>query len=587
VVTLQQGESGLDKPLRRLVRWASRALRGLGRALLWCVPKAYQRHIKKHWPHHFVVSLLMASLVLLTQAAWYGVEDYLALKAHELSLAVPSGPHAARSQIAIIKIDKARHTNPETYAGRSPLDRCQLTRDLDRVLRVEGVKTVAIDLDLSPTERASFASASASSASYADRHDRVGQPETLEQTRVELECQRRLDALLTDKKNATRLLVMLPSASHHSATNEQITQWQQSMRAAGVQLGSVELNLTRGVLRTYKPDFDPRQPTFSEALRHRLAAQADPASSALPLAPVAQEFGGYPIAFGVLRDLFKGGSSTGDDIGFDHECLLPRLKSCGFHTVVIGAGYSTDDEHLTPIGALNGVDVHTALAVCPAKTKSQVSKDHLLVLAMEVALGVFVLAPMMGFFWGRYFQTRWGQSAGSPHRVATPGSAAARTALGTAGSSQLKLTTFLHVITPAQPGSAYMWLVFMVALLLLFLSLFALLPMSLFAWLPVSLFAWLPSGLFAWLAQLWPDNCSVKPIPTALVIGLLLEAGMVQGGSHASQAGAASHHHHHRTRWPFEYRLRSLHTAILPTLLRWLAYDAVLLWAMYELIWQH
>ena len=54
-----------------------------------------------------------------------------------------------RRWLAVAAIDETRFRG--AYQGVRPLDRCQLKRDLEPILANEDLRTVAVDLDLSPT----------------------------------------------------------------------------------------------------------------------------------------------------------------------------------------------------------------------------------------------------------------------------------------------------------------------------------------------------------------------------------------------------------------------------------------------------
>jgi hypothetical protein len=534
--------SGMQ-PKSRLMRLP----RGLGRWCAWA-GRNYLQHLKHHWRHHLVVTLLVASLVKLTEPLWVGLEDASAQLGYVLALAAPPSRTAFLDGVAIVKIDALRYTDPNAYAGKSPLDRCQLTRDLWRILQVPGIKTVAVDLDLSPSERA--VDARPENENDLDRNDRLGRPETLERIRVEQECQRRLNSLLLDPEHARRLILMLPSASAHAGTESLIAAWTASMRNAGVQMGSVDLELTRGVLR-YRPEATFGQATFSEAIRKRLESGAS--DGALVAAnQSAQVFGETPISFAPLRQVYRSESTQLREFSVDDPCLLPRLKGCGLHTVVFGAGYSADDTFLTPVGFLNGVDVHVALAACAAKTVGQARLDYLAKYVMKLLLCVLLVAPLASFFWSRYFQARWNSA---PKRRG-----AAATSSGHSHhprpARRWRLRRVWRLFAPEQPASAYWWLVYM-GLALLALVILA------------------PP-----LLALASSDCEVLSLPGALVAGVMLEVGMVQGVSAASEQGSHFHEHHHRARLPFCYAvLFKPGPAQWPTFTRYLAYDLVLVLA--------
>jgi CHASE2 domain len=543
--------SGMQ-PTSRLMRLP----RGLGR---WCARagRNYLQHLKHHWRHHLVVTLLVACLVKLSAEFWVGLEDRALQLGQVLALATPPSGLPFLAGVAIVKIDPLRYADPNAYAGKSPLDRCQLTRDLGRLLQVPGVKTVAVDFDLSPSERA--ADASLENAKDLDRNDRLGKPETLEQIQVEQECQKRLDSLLVDPKHVRRLILMLPSASAHAGTETLIANWTERMRTAGVQLGSVDLNLTRGVLRTYRPEPTPGQVTFSEAIRASLQSAASDGKS-VAATNAAEPIGETSISYAPLRQVFKSKSTQLRELNLDDPCLLPRVEGCGLHTIVFGAGYSRDDEFLTPVGYLNGVDVHVALAACAANTVSQAKHHKRMELASEVLVCVLLVAPLTSFFWFRYFRTRW---SSAPKRRG-----AAANASGNSQHSRparrWTMRRLVHALIPGQPAAAYGWLVYMGLALL-------------------ALVSFMPP-----LLALISSDCAVWTLPSALVLGVMVDAAMVQGVLVAAERGSRFHEHHHRARLPFCYAvLFKPGPARLPGFARYLAYDLVLILALWPLFKPH
>ncbi len=145
--------------------------------------------------------------------------------------------------------------------------------------------------------------------------------------------------------------------------------------------------------------------------------------------------------------------------------LLPQINY-----LLLGAGYSADDEFLTPIGELNGVDIHAAIAAQPNETE-QLGSEFI----FDIAIGV-VLACVIHGLWRRYF-------------------------------GQATATTARQFEEHGQPRLAYRWLVALAGAVGLLLA----------------IVLWASAALFAWFG-LWLS-------PAAMAIGVMLEA-FVTGGVH-------------------------------------------------------
>jgi CHASE2 domain len=446
-----------------------------------------------HWlrrcvRHHVVSAVAVASCVVLTAPLWTPLEDTvypLAQNISGLMATAAPGDSGGLDRLALVKIDAPAFVS--RYQGQSPLDRCQLAADLEPVLARSELHTVGIDFDLSPAERGELRSNAALAAAPGEepvltsegvlavdscRHwsRPAGTVERLFPHEVERTCQCRLNGLLD--KHGAKLVLMKPLPSAHPATQERINNWVKKREAAGARFGDATLTQTRGMLREHVQP-DPPEPTFGDQVRlhlqkHKKNRTGEPARVPANQEPYAAR---TPIAFQALAGLHRGGAP----LALNSPCLTVPGTSCKLDAVVIGSGYSADDRFLTPMAELDGVDVHTAIAACPTPTHAGKYKRALSLFALEIAVGTFVFGPLLHFFWGRFYS----ELAGT------------------------KAPLF-------RAGGSFVWLVSMaVAVVVAFVLMLVFFPLL---------------GAF-----FWPSHCAVRVVAVAFVVGLAIEAAVVQG----------------------------------------------------------
>ena len=147
--------------------------------------------------------------------------------------------------------------------------------------------------------------------------------------------------------------------------------------------------------------------------------------------------------------------------------------------LILGAGYSTDDEHKTAVGELNGVDIHAVIAAYPF-----LQDNHALGFLADIVVGL-AFGLVVSACWQRYFQSvRDAALVAAAVRHDAPHQPAWRR-------------------PGRQPELAYLWLVLLVLLWagLVLLS----------AWLA----AWLYRHTLVWVS------------PAAMLTGLLLESAVL------------------------------------------------------------
>lgn len=364
--------------------------------------------------HHGIAVLVVACLVTVSKPLWAPVDDVVAVVGQAMvrlaaAVTATGADEPPLSGTAIVKLDALRFTT--VYAGVSPLDRCKLTEDLRMLLEQvqPPLKTLAIDLDLSPTERGEipgtwFAAAPLTpaavaaggacrfrwrglGASYETLNAGARPAGALENVvphEVERNCQCRLNGLL--QQHARRLVLMTPGNSAHPVTQHRIDAWLTVHQRAGVKFGAVDLESTRGIYRLRTPSVTG-QPLFADQVFGHANARAAPPNTTIN-SPIP--FHGLPM----LRQ-FGAPYELGDDK------LTDALS--GARTVLVGSGYTRDDEFATAVGVLDGVDLHAAMSVCAPPSKAGRQAQNLFEFVLKLLLGVLLLGPMLHWFWGRYY----------------------------------------------------------------------------------------------------------------------------------------------------------------------------------------
>lgn len=478
------------------------------RTALFAFFARYASHLRQHGLHHLVVAVGVANAVVLTKPVWVSFEDAASTFAHKATAAVVASRSevSAVKHVAIVKIDKERFASPSHYAGTSPLDRCQLAKDLAILLGANNgaIRLVAVDLDLSPIERSEFDKVVLSEV-YQSRLDNTGRVETMDRAKVARVCQDRLDTQV--RNNASRLLLMAPFVGNDKEISNVIEKWFGDMQAAGVRFATVELRATRGLVRNqYREGTspgEPKLPYFGDAVHQTIKQQPAITSTG---ENAARE---TAIPFHALGGYFE----KGRDLAVDDACLLPRLKHCDFNVILFGAGYSADDEYETPHGKLHGIDIHAANAACPVATRAQSVQSHFSTHALEILCGALLLAPVMHFFWSKYYRVRSGRRMAKvswQQRLHSND----QSPQGSRATSRRPINAEFAAV---RPHSAFIWLWLLGLLLAGF---------------------WL---LISCLAPFLSSLCTVVGIPAAFVAGMMVEGAVVQSVQVAAHDMHADH----------------------------------------------
>jgi hypothetical protein len=176
----------------------------------------------------------------------------------------------------------------------------------------------------------------------------------------------------------------------------------------------------------------------------------------------------WTIPYQAAPQMFR----RGEALALNDPCLRTAPDLCGIRYIYLGAGYSADERYATPIGVLDGVDIHAVMSVCGPPTQTQARVSAALTHVAEFMLGALLFAPWLHFCWQRYFLAR---------------ADVARRPVRSIG-----------------PRAAYLWLIWML------------------------LWVLVVTGLLVSLVPLLSFGCTLVAVPVALIVGLVIESGVAQ-----------------------------------------------------------
>jgi hypothetical protein len=356
------------------------------------------QQIRDDWPAVIFVACLFSIfdnhynwLRAAESYAFIAIGNLAALVRGHEAAAVSSGP-----RVLVVQIDSS--TLNTRYHERSPLDRCELRRDLADVYgairRYNGatparrLNVVVIDIDLRPW---SWLATDGQRAS------------------AEAECERGLYADFRSALEAdgVHTVLMTPQDEQHGAA------WMKD-NPGKARFGNADILVNYGLaIRQYCRSDTLAAAAFQAWAYTRPAGKAPdnecvpfaggaPAAEAhepiyidprlyrtgvVPLALSAEP--GSPARIALLDDVLKAQAGS------------PREASDGWQAVFFGAGYGGDDLFLTPLGDLYGVEVHAAGFLSFIQPVQE--KMKWIDLLADVLLG-FCFGLVISQFWSAYYR---------------------------------------------------------------------------------------------------------------------------------------------------------------------------------------
>ena len=255
------------------------------------------------------------------------------------------------------------------YQERSPLDRCHMADDLEKIL-ARGPRSLTVDFDLSP---GLWEAAPA--------------------------CRTQLDAVIDNY--GRQLVLLMPFRVSSPELIALKAEWMRARCRGGAVFGDGSLNVSLGAVI----DFVPGSNGMADAVHAR--------GEALTCAEI-----GTPA--GAARWLQRGeddgaaGSDGAEAINFTHfarQAAVMPLEHPAFDVIADWArrdvffggdyGGSGEDYFLTPMGRVPGVVVHAAMAWSLANAVREL--PHLIGFGIDILIG-FIFSLGLGYFWQHYLK---------------------------------------------------------------------------------------------------------------------------------------------------------------------------------------
>jgi hypothetical protein len=324
-------------------------------------------------------ALFSASLGLLLEqmnSMSFLTKISLLIVANLASLGNEVGVNLQDGKVAVISIDTARYVN--AYDERSPLNRCQLSKDL-KDLFGKNPKMVAIDLDLSP----------------------LVHPSPKEES-----CQQELDALLDRESRRSVLLTPFTTGNYDQQQNK--FAWMRARCEAGSDFADGTLIQTLGSV-TVRRYLSQDQLSLAGVLHNKAL------------------FSDVIHGFTICSDVMQGQAAANkwlqaqDDeprLQKDHEVpinyaeaarslAMLQFGSEAYHSVttlsgvnvVFGGSWGQSDSFLTPLGRLPGAAIHGMSAISIDHPVSKLS--HLIGFLLDIVLGL-VFGLIVMYAWTSY-----------------------------------------------------------------------------------------------------------------------------------------------------------------------------------------
>ncbi|MDB5984405.1 MAG: hypothetical protein JWQ69_5420 [Pseudomonas sp.] len=353
--------------------------------------------------HHLPAALIVASLVNIGHHDfhWLDAVDgyaFFALGNRSAFDALHNNPR--NPKVAVVLIDPPTHE--ERYRERSPLDRCELARELESIYEYSSPEVLVIDLDLSPILAISPILTATDQAIKKKEDD----------------CQENLDALLTRTedmgvKRVTKTILMQPFDVEDQAGELRINAWTNRMKAANIPLGDASAQVRYGLV------------TKIECKPDGLAALAYVAYGVNTPSNCLERFDLFnrcpvthpPLPEEDYEDLLINPSQYLLGLRPVSVSKLPSLETplsllpvppYRLPVVFFGSAYGEDDTYSTPLGTLYGVEVHAAAFMSLLNPTSEHTK--LLGFVMEIAFAL-ALGWLISWCWRHYYGMRFSGDA--------------------------------------------------------------------------------------------------------------------------------------------------------------------------------
>ena len=346
-------------------------------------------YLLKEWPSAVLVAALV--FIIHHQFHWLDAVDGYAFLGigHEGFVERLNKP----KRVVAVLIDQAAHQS--RYREQSPLSRCQLHRDLKRLYAAKP-SLVAIDIDISPANWLIGRSAPALSASLAGW--RCSPAESVVDN--EADCEEKLYCMIKDEKDTTTVIMKPFDVSSNATELKRLKEaWMTKMKLPNVRFGIAEFPVRYGlVIKQYGKGND----WFAAQVRNPTPESGGEDDDDKEFQYIDPR--GYaeidPIPLSTLDKLT-------DEAATAHlaKRLNDAFRAAGTRVAFFGGAYGQDDQYLTPIGEVYGVEVQAA-----AYLSEGLGQYHWFDLLIDIVIAV-TFGIVIALCWHFYFTMRTGNIA--------------------------------------------------------------------------------------------------------------------------------------------------------------------------------
>lgn len=332
-------------------------------------------------PHHLPGALAVASIIYICHHQLYlltAIDGYTFVGIGNLSIAGARDIHPPSAQVGVVYIDQ--QTYEDQYLERSPLNRCELLRDLRYFYEKTPLPSVmVIDIDLSPSPLV----------------DKLATISGIE-GRKEKACEVELYKVIQSSPLAAATVLMKPFEVANPSAVSVTEEWRKGMESKGVEFGTVDISARYGLV-TQARCTDGTQ-TVKAAKKSGLPFHNEcPKRTGMKLINPSQFFKGLVIS--AVRDSPSRNPGGAPLIGAD-----ARVKPAYDQPIVFfGGSYGIDDTYLTPLGVMYGVEIHAAAF---ASLLNPAYEHYGLDYALDIAIGIG-FGFIISLFWTKYFKARF------------------------------------------------------------------------------------------------------------------------------------------------------------------------------------
>ncbi|WP_338581605.1 CHASE2 domain-containing protein [Pseudomonas sp. MAG733B] len=330
--------------------------------------------------HHLPAALMVAAVVFICHHKLHlldAIDGYAYLGIGNRTANSIAREIGSKPTVAVVLIDQKSHE--DYYQERSPLNRCQLKKDLEAIYDLPGPpKLLVIDLDLSPPLPLLP----------------LEGPENQELKY----CDAQLKTLLSQQRK-TETVVIAPFEMLDKNAQAKNENWRKELTGI-VTFADPSIRVSYGLVNGIECTADSlavtaydKYPDKPANLKNCRTEEDDD----LKISP-GQYFSGLrPVSICQLSSRVE-----------ESQCHTSENEGPNNLPVVFfGASFGDSDTYLTPLGTMYGVEVHAAAFMSLLQPTTH---NDLSAFILDVVLGL-VMGSSIAFFWHHYFSLRFSSSA--------------------------------------------------------------------------------------------------------------------------------------------------------------------------------